>query len=144
MNKIRRSVLVAAAVLILAAGASLPLAAQETGAESLKPATWDNLRAVRAKAEELDNAGKFAEALQYHLEYAGIAERLGQPALVAWGKNNAAYMIIKMHKEDRTVDLAPAKKLVEDALAIPEAAEDCKRLLESNLLYIQDFIKLTE
>ena len=63
MNKIQWSVFVVAAVLILAAGTSLPLAAQETGAESLKPATWDDLRAVRAKAEELDNAGKFAEAL---------------------------------------------------------------------------------
>lgn len=142
MNKIRGSVFVVTAVLMLAAWASWPLAAQETGAESLKPATWDALRAARVKAEELDNAGKFAEALQYHLEYTGIAERLGLPEFVAWGKNNSAYMIIKMHKQDKTVDLAPAKKLVEEGLAIPEATEDCKRLLESNLLYIKDFVKI--
>lgn len=141
MNKIRWSLIVVAAVLVLAAWAALPVAAQDTGQETLKPATWDALREARAKAEELDNAGKFAEALQYHLDYTGIAERLGQPALVAWGKNNSAYMIIKMHKLDKSVDLAPAKKLVEEGLAIPEAAEDCKRLLESNLLYIKDFIK---
>jgi len=139
-----RSALTVAGLLFLGAAAALPLAAQEAGAAAQQPASWESLRAARAKAEEFDNAGKFAEALQYHLEYASIAERLGWPELVAWGKNNAAYMIIKMHKADRTVDLAPAKKLVEEALAIPEAAEDCKRLLESNLLYINDFIKQSE
>jgi hypothetical protein len=61
---------------------------------------------------------------------------------VAWGKNNSAYMIIKMHKLDGTVDLTPAKKLVEDALAIAEVPEDCKRLLETNLEYIKLFLKL--
>lgn len=131
------------ALLVLGAAAALPLLAQETGSAGQQPATWDNLRAARAKAEELDNAGKFAEALQYHLEYVGIAERLGRPDYVAWGKNNSAYMIIKMHKLDGTVDLAPAKKLVEDALAIAEVPEDCKRLLETNLEYIKLFLKLT-
>ena len=101
----------------------------------------DNWRAAKAKADENDNAGKFTEALQYYLEYARQAEGLGRPELVAWGKNNAAYMIIKMHKQDSTVDLAPAKKLIEEALAIGEATEDCKRVLGSNLEYVKLYLK---
>ena len=46
---------------------------------------------------------------------------LGSALRVAWGKNNAAYMIIKMHRQDPTVDLAPAQKMLEEGLDIAEA-----------------------
>jgi hypothetical protein len=130
-----------AGLLFLGAAAALPLAAQEAGAAAQQPASWDSLRAARAKAEEFDNAGKFAEALQYHLEYASIAERLGWPELVAWGKNNAAYMIVKMHRQDPTVDLAPARKMLEDGLAIPEATENCRKALARNLEFVKSLLK---
>jgi len=136
----RKSVLLILALfLISAAGAVL---AQEQGAAAQnKPISWDNWREAKAAAEKLDNEGKFVEALQYYLEYARQAEGLGDRELVAWGKNNAAYMIIKRHKLDGTVDLAPAKKLLEEAMAIDAASEDCKKCLEMNLEYVNLFLK---
>jgi hypothetical protein len=59
------------------------------------------------------------------------------PVRVAWGKNNAAYMIIKMYKQDPTVDLAPAERLLEEGLDIPEAPEDCRAVLSANLAYVK-------
>jgi len=106
-----------------------------------QPISWDNLRAAQAKAKESDDAGKYAEALQYYLEYARQADGLDWKELTAWGKNNAAYMIIKMHKADPTVDLAPAEKLLEEGLAIAEATEDCKRFLASNMAYVKLYKK---
>ena len=132
-------------LLILAAAAGTGLAAslqeQAQASAGVQPVSWDNWRAAKLKAEEYDGAGKFAEALQYYLEYARQAEGLGQPELVAWGKNNAAYMIIKMHKQDPTVDLAPAKKLLEEGLAIDAATEDCKQVLATNMEYVKLFLK---
>jgi hypothetical protein len=126
----------AAAAVLAAAGWG-----QEQAAGGVQAVSWDNWRAAKAKAEEYDNAGKFAEALQYYLEYARQAEGLARPELTAWGKNNAAYMIIKMHKQDPTVDLAPAKKLLEEGLAIDAATDDCKQVLATNMEYVQLFLK---
>ena len=136
----RRGVhLLLALFLVSAAGAAL---AQEQAADvQNKPISWDNWREARAAAEKYDNEGKLVEALQYYLEYARQAEGLGSPELVAWGKNNAAYMIIKRHKLDATVDLAPAKKLLDEAMAIEAATEDCRKCLELNLEYINLFLK---
>jgi hypothetical protein len=131
--------------LLLAAtvGTSLAAARQEQAqaAGEAKAISWDNWRAAKLKAEEYDNGGKFAEALQYYLEYARQAEGLNRPELVAWGKNNAAYMIIKMHKLDPTVDLAPAKKFLEEAMAIDAATEDCKQVLVTNMEYVKLYLK---
>ena len=69
------------------------------------------------------------------------AEGLARPELVAWGKNNAAYMIIKMHRADPTVDLEPAKKLLEDGLAIPEASEDCRKIMAMNLEHVRSCLE---
>ena len=126
----------AAATVLAAAGWG-----QEQAAGDVQAVSWDNWRAAKAKAEEYDSAGKFAEALQYYLEYARQAEGLARPELVAWGKNNAAYMIIKMHKQDPTVDLAPAKKLLEEGQAIEEAADDCKQVLATNMEYVKLFLR---
>jgi hypothetical protein len=55
---------------------------------------------------------------------------------VAWGKNNAAFAIIKRHKQDSTVDLGPARKLIEEGMAIAGATDDCKKALATNLEYV--------
>ncbi|MBC7363091.1 MAG: hypothetical protein H5U07_00935 [Candidatus Aminicenantes bacterium] len=105
-----------------------------------KAISWENWREAREMAEKYDQEGDYTKALQYYLEYVRQAEGLGRPDLVAWGKNNAAYMIIKQHKQDPATDLRPAKKLLEEALAITEASEDCKIKLQSNLAYVKMFI----
>lgn len=51
-------------------------------------------------------------------------------------------MIIKQHKQDSTTNLEPAKKLLEEGLAIAEATEDCRTKLQSNLDYVKLFIKI--
>ena len=132
------------AIFLLASFGPGPAAASQEAAPSkqdIRPISYDNWQAAKLKAEEYDRAGKFAEALQHYLEYARQAEGLGRRDLVAWGKNNAAYMMIKMHKQDPTVDLAPAKKFLEDALAIAEASADCKRVLASNLEYVRLYLR---
>lgn len=113
--------------------------AQAGGAE--KAISWDNFREAKANAEKYDNEGKYVEALQNYLEYVRQAEGLGNKELVAWGKNNAAYMIIKRHKTDSSVDLEPARKLIEEGQAIAEATEDCKKCLQTNLDYVTLFLK---
>ncbi|HPW18571.1 MAG TPA: hypothetical protein PLP83_09365 [Candidatus Aminicenantes bacterium] len=134
--------LIAAAV---AAGAAVPLggAPRQTlqAAEAVQSVSWDRWLAAKAKAEECDAAGNLVAALQYYLEYTRQAEGLGSPLRVAWGKNNAAYMIIKMHRLDATVDLAPARKLLEEGLAIEGASEDCKRALASNLEHVKSILR---
>ncbi len=81
-------------------------------------------------------------ALQYYLEYVRQAEGLGSPVRVAWGKNNAAYMIIKMHRLDPSVDLAPAQKLLEEGMAVAEATEDCKRIMAMNLEHVKICLRI--
>ena len=93
-------------------------------ASSIQPVSWAGWLAAKAKAEECDAAGNFVSALQYYLEYTRQAEGLNSPARAAWGKNNAAYMIIKMHRLDPTVDLSPAEKLLKEGLALDGATED--------------------
>ena len=115
---------------------------QEAAAET-QVVSWDNWRAAKLKAEEHDGNGQFVEALQYYLEYIRQAEGLDRPDIVAWGKNNAAYMIIKRHKQDPTVDLAPARQMLEEGLAIGQATEDCRKVLESNLAYVKMFLDRT-
>ncbi len=105
--------------------------------ETVQSVSWDRWLAAKAKAEECDAAGDLVAALQYYLEYTRQAERLGSPVRVAWGKNNAAYMIIKMHRQDPTVDLVPARKLLEEGLAITEATEDCKKIMGMNLEHVK-------
>ena len=113
---------------------------QEQQANQL-PISWENWRQTKAEAEKYDQEGDYVRALQYYLEYIRQAEGLGRPDIVAWGKNNAAYMIIKQHKQDSTANLEPAKKLLEEGLAIAEATEDCRTKLQSNLDYVKLFIK---
>lgn len=108
---------------------------------SQNPISWDNWRAAKESAEKYDHEGDYTRALQYYLEYTRQAENLGRPDIAAWGKNNAAYMIIKQHKQDPNTDLLPAKKLLEEGLAIAEATEDCKLKLQSNLEYVKMFIR---
>jgi len=131
--------LVALLVAFLFAG-TLPILAQEEDI-SQQPISWENWRAAKESAEKYDNEGDYTRALQYYLEYVRQAEGLGRLDIVAWGKNNAAYMIIKQHKQDPSTDLAPAKKMLEEGLAIEEATEDCKLKLNSNMEYVKFFIK---
>jgi hypothetical protein len=118
-------------------------AAQEAPepASSIQPVSWDAWLAAKAKAEKHDAEGDFVAALQYYLEYVRQAQGLNSPARVAWGKNNAAYMIIKMFRQDPTVDIAPARRLLEEGLAIPEAPEDCRRVMAMNLEYVHTVLR---
>jgi hypothetical protein len=134
----RRSVFALVLLVLLAAAA---LAAGQEQSRMSTAVSWDNWRAAKAAAEKADSEGKFVEALQYYLEYVRQAEGLGDRELVAWGKNDAAYMIIKSHKLDPSVDLTPAAKLLEEGLAIDAATEDCKRALASNMEYVNVFLK---
>ena len=136
----KRTALLGLALLLVAA-AGMALAQEQVAASETKPVSWDNWREAKATAEKYDNEGKFVEALQYYLEYTRQAEGLGNQELVAWGKNNAAYMIIKRHKLDATVDLAPAKKLLDEAMATGAASEECRKCLETNMEYVKLFLK---
>jgi hypothetical protein len=136
-----RKVLFICLSLLLAAAGGTALAQGQAADSQNKPISWENWREAKAAAEKYDMEGKFVEALQCYLEYARQAEGLGSRELVAWGKNNAAYMIIKRHKLDPAVDLAPAKKLLEEATAIAEAREDCKKSIAMNREYIDFFLK---
>ena len=106
-------------------------------ANNIQPVSWDAWLAAKAKAEEYDAAGNFVSALQYYLEYTRQAEGLDSPARAAWGKNNAAYMIIKMHRRDPTVDLSPAEKLLQEGLALDGATEDCRKVMALNSEYVK-------
>jgi len=136
-----------AAILSLGLVSPLLLASEAAAQEqqeqqvSEAPISWDNWREAKLNAEKYDLEGDYTRALQYYLEYIRQAEGLGRLDIVAWGKNNAAYMIIKQHKQDPATDLAPAKKLLEEGLEIAEATEDCKVKLQSNLDYVKMFIK---
>jgi hypothetical protein len=134
----RKAVFAGVLLVLLAAAAWAAVQDQPQAATAI---SWDNWRAAKAMAEKADNEGKFVEALQYYLEYVRQAEGLGNQELVAWGRNNAAYMIIKSHKLDPSVDLAPAKKLLEEGLAIEAATEDCKKVLATNMEYVNLFLK---
>jgi hypothetical protein len=129
-------------VLLLAAALGTAIAEEQAKAGGDDKAfSWDKWMAAKTNAEKYDNEGKYVEALQNYLEYARQAEGLGSPKLVAWGKNNAAFMIIKRHKLDPMVDLAPAKKLIEEALATGQATEACKNCLDLNMEYVNLFLK---
>jgi hypothetical protein len=126
-------------IIAVAAGLARGMEAQERARTeaSIQAISWDSWLVAKTKAEENDAAGNLVAALQYYLEYVRQAQGLNSPARVAWGKNNAAYMIIKMHRQDATVDLTPAEKLLEEGLAIPEASEDCRRVLSTNLEHVK-------
>jgi hypothetical protein len=111
---------------------------------NIQPVSWDGWLAAKAKAEECDAAGNLVSALQYYLEYARQAEGLNNPARVAWGKNNAAYMIIKMHRQDPTVDLSPAEKMLKEGLALGGASEDCRKVMGMNLEHVRSCLGRTD
>lgn len=143
---VKRTLVLALAAFVAGMALLGPLGAgvQETSAEKpaqaaadVQPVSWEKWLTAKAKAEEYDAAGDYVAALQYYLEYTRQALGLGSAIRVAWGKNNAAYMIIKMHRQDPTVDLAPAQKLLEEGLAIAEATDDCKRVMTANLEYVK-------
>ena len=137
-----RKAIFAGLVLLLLAAAGTAAGQDQPQSGSLeKPISWDNWRAAKDMAVKSDEEGKYVEALQYYLEYTRQAEGLGSMELVAWGKNNAAYMIIKRHKQDSTVDLTPAKKFLEEGMAIDKATEDCKKCLATNMEYVNLFLK---
>ena len=119
-------------------GAAFPVSGQDSpkATTAIQPVSWDGWLAAKVKAEECDAAGNLVSALQYYLEYARQAEGLSNPARAAWGKNNAAYMIIKMHRQDPTVDLSPAERLLREGLALDGATEDCRKVLAMNLEHV--------
>lgn len=140
----RRSFFTGLMILLFAvAGAAVAAAGQDNpqAGGTGKAISWDNFREAQAAAVKYDNEGKYVEALQNYLEYVRQAEGLGNQELVAWGKNNAAFMIIKRHKLDSSVDLEPAKKLLEEAAAIGQATEDCKKYIQMNVEYVALFLK---
>lgn len=102
--------------------------------------TYEDWRAVQREASLADEALEYPKAVEGYLKYAKIGEALGRKDLKAWGLNNAAFCIIKMHKNDKTVDLNKAKALLNEALAIADktdkAFEDIVRCLESNSGYV--------
>lgn len=124
-----------AAVVGAAPAAALP--SQTSNEAGIQPVSWDAWLAAKAKAEKHDAEGNFIAALQYYLEYIRQAKGLSNPVRAAWGMNNAAYMIIKMHRADPTIDLEPARQLLENGLAIPEASEDCRKIMAMNLEHVR-------
>ncbi len=128
-----------ALIVVALAGAANANAGQgmPQAAKNIQPVSWDAWLAAKVAAEKCDADGDFVAALQYYLEYVRQAQALNSPARVAWGKNNAAYMIIKMHQKDATVDLAPAEKLLEEGLAVAGATEDCRKVLAMNLEHVK-------
>ena len=132
--------------LAIAMGTALVAARQNPpqAAGDKQTISYDKWLAAKENAEKYDRDGKYVEALQHYLEYTRQAEGLGRPGLVAWGKNNVAYMLIKMHRQDPTIDLAPAKKFLEEGLAIGEASEDCKTLLALNMEYVKLFFRFPD
>lgn len=98
-------------------------------------------QAARDRAERKVREGDYVGALQCYLEYACRAEEMGRPGLVAWGKNNAAHMIIRLHIEDPSFDLEPARKLIEEALAIAGSTAACREALAKNLDYVNSFLR---
>ena len=140
-----KQVFVLGLVLVLTMGVPMSRAAahqeQQEAAAETQVVSWDNWRAAKLKAEEFDGNGQYVEALQHYLEYIRQAEGLDRPDLVAWGKNNAAHMIIRMHIEDPSFDLAPAKKMLEEGLAIAGATEECREALTRNLEYVTSFLR---
>jgi len=128
------------AVILAAVGSAAPAVAypsQTSNEAGIQAISWDAWLAAKAKAEKYDAEGNLVGALQYYLEYIRQARGLSNPVRAAWGMNNAAYMIIKMHRTDPTVDLEPARKLLEDGLAIPEASEDCRKIMAMNLEHVR-------
>jgi hypothetical protein len=128
------------AVMLAAAVGAAPAAvypSQTSNEAGIQAISWDAWLAAKAKAEKYDAEGNLVGALQYYLEYIRQARGLSNPVRAAWGMNNAAYMIIKMHRTDPTVDLEPARKLLEDGLAIPEASEDCRKIMAMNLEHVR-------
>ena len=123
----------------LAAGANPPGPGGQTPQASscVQPVSWDGWLSAKANAESRDATGDLVGALQYYLEYVRQAEGLSDPGRAAWGKNNAAYMIIKMHRLDPTVELGPAKRLLEEGLALPGTTEDCRKIMAMNLEYVK-------
>jgi hypothetical protein len=130
-----RKALVTGLLIVAAAAVAGAAAGQDRAktAAGIQPVSWDAWLAAKTAAEARDVAGDLVGALQYYLEYIRQAEGLNSPARAAWGKNNAAYMVIKMHRLDRTVDLAPAKKMLEEGLALAGATEDCRKIMAFNL-----------
>ena len=126
-------------IVAVSAGAALSAPGQEQLQASLniQPVSWDGWLAAKANAEKRDAEGDLVGALQYYLEYVRQAEGLNSPARIAWGKNNAAYMIIKMNRQDPTVDLEPARRLLEEGLAVPGATEDCRKIMAMNLEHVK-------
>ena len=131
----------AALIFAFAAAGAAALVQKQVVPESPAPISWDNFREAQRNAVKSDEAGAFKEAYGYYLEYTRQAEGLKRPELVAWGKNNAAYMLIKMHKQDASVDLQPAKTLLEEGLAIPEGTPECRAALERNMAYVDLYLK---
>lgn len=117
-------------------GARAAASAPQTGA-AVQPVSWDGWLAAKARAEKLDAEGDLVGALQYYLEYVRQARGLGSAVREAWGLNNAAYMIIKMFRQDPGVDLGPARRFLEEGLAITAASEDCRKVLAMNLEYVK-------
>ena len=139
MKPMRTALAMGLILALTAAAGSEASAGQESAgaAPSVQPVSWDSWLAAKANAEKRDAEGDLVGALQHYLEYIRQAEGLNSPARIAWGKNNAAYMIIKMHRQDPTVDLSPAKKLLEEGLALPEATEDCRQIMAKNLEHVK-------
>ena len=141
MNKTTRWGLAVILAAVVGAASAAAFPSQTSNEAGIQPVSWDAWLAAKAKAERHDAEGNLVAALQYYLEYIRQAKGLSNPVRAAWGMNNAAYMIIKMHRTDPTVDLEPARKLLEDGLAIPEASEDCRKIMAMNLEHVRSRIE---
>jgi len=136
------------ALALLAAAAAAPVPAfaapgppTAQDAASVQPVSWDLWLAATAKAEKHDAEGNLVAALQYYLEYARQARGLNSPVRVAWGLNNAAYMIIKMHRQDASVDLEPARRFLEEGLALEGSSDDCRKVMAMNLEHVKSCLR---
>lgn len=103
-----------------------------------KVLTESDWKSIRETATSLDNEGKFEEACTAYLQYIELGEQVKNDYSISrkgWGYNNAAYCIIKMHKQDRKVDLNRAKVLLDKGLEL-EVGDECAKCMDSNMAYV--------
>jgi len=113
---------------------------------------WNDFRQLQKDIKKLSDEKKFIEAADGYQKYIDAAKEINDPkrtpSLIEWGLNNKADMYIEEHKKDQkgsnALDLMnKAKELLEEAKkGIENAQPECKRCIESNMSYVNDWLKI--
>jgi len=100
--------------------------------------SWEIYKQTRDEARGLEAKGEYILASKKYIELAKISAGLDRKDIQAWCLNNAGYMIIKLHKQDKKTNLKSSLSLLEQAKNIKEAETDCVIKIENNIKYIID------